>query len=178
MTDLPTFLPSADTESLTTTGPKSLCGKQCALRDSNTEPSDPKSVGQDDSSRTAYDNGGQKATEPDQSSPLSYPPSYHAAPGTDEARIEAFLVKKWCYRVYRKALRSGRLVPGPCFADGPDCRGKKGNGHHHDYRYPHDVVWCCAGHHNALDRLRRDGRTLASAMVAVLVLQGRTDAAA
>lgn len=168
MTDSPTLSPNGDSESLTLTAANSLQDNECALRKSNPQPSDPKSVGPYNRRGTGTANQRQKATDSWQSYPLSSPPS-----SPDEARLEAFLVKKCCYRVYKKALRSGALVPGDCFADGPDCRGKKGNGHHHDYRYPRDVVWCCAGHHVALDRLRRSGHTLASAMVAVLLAENK-----
>jgi hypothetical protein len=90
--------------------------------------------------------------------------------GAAHLEVLAFhALKQWCYRHYKKALRSGRLTPGPCFAAGEQCTGKRINGHHHDYRQPLDVVWSCDGHHAAIDKLRRDGHSLASAMVQLLI---------
>lgn len=53
------------------------------------------------------------------------------------------------YRIYRKALRDGALIPGPCDRPGDPlwrCRGPIG-GHHINYDWPLEVRWLCASHH-------------------------------
>lgn len=54
-------------------------------------------------------------------------------------------------RAVRYAVRTGRLVRGPCADCGRvDYLGKKTEGHHHkgyDFDHRLDVVWLCAGCH-------------------------------
>jgi hypothetical protein len=77
-TELPTFSPTGDRGSLTMTAPKSLSCNTRALRDSNSQPSDPKSVGRFETLGAAVVSERQKATEGGQGSPLSHPLSHPA----------------------------------------------------------------------------------------------------
>lgn len=54
------------------------------------------------------------------------------------------------------ALRSGRLVKGPCALAGDDCKGRI-EAHHDDYSKPLEVRWACKAHHRLLDQERRQG---------------------
>ena len=47
-------------------------------------------------------------------------------------------------RVVREALRSGKLVKGPCTVCGTTANI---HGHHADYSRPLDVTWLCGRHH-------------------------------
>jgi hypothetical protein len=77
------------------------------------------------------------------------------------------------------ALKSGRVVRGPCYAAGPDCAGGI-EGHHDDYAKPREPTWTCRRHHRPLDRLRRlretiqrrQRRKLAADFMALLELCG------
>jgi hypothetical protein len=69
-----------------------------------------------------------------------------------KARVRAVVVK-WRkdnpegYRAHTAveyALRTGRLVKGPCEV----CGDPKVHGHHDDYSKPLDVRWLCALHHH------------------------------
>src|SRR5882672_6551589 len=51
-------------------------------------------------------------------------------------------IKRECYRVYYRALRSGQLVRQPCRI----C-GKKADGHHPDHTKRLEVDWLCRSHH-------------------------------
>ena len=44
------------------------------------------------------------------------------------------------------AVRTGRVVRGPCFACGAT---KNVHGHHEDYDKPYEVIWLCPGCHYA-----------------------------
>jgi len=50
----------------------------------------------------------------------------------------------------RYAIKTGRLVPGPCEMAGLECHGKI-EAHHDDYRKPLDVRWFCRRHHLKID---------------------------
>ena len=55
------------------------------------------------------------------------------------------------HRAVQLAVRTGRLVPGPCEVCGrPDTEG-----HHDDYAAPLVVRWLCRPHHRALHRARK-----------------------
>jgi hypothetical protein len=79
-TELPTFSPTGDSMGQQPTQPKSLPHNECALRDSNPQPSDPKSVGWFETLGAAVVSARQKATESGQGSPLSHPLSHPARP--------------------------------------------------------------------------------------------------
>jgi hypothetical protein len=53
------------------------------------------------------------------------------------------------------ALRSGKLVKGPCEVGG-DCAGRI-EAHHDDYARPLTVRWVCKRHHRGLDLARQGG---------------------
>lgn len=58
------------------------------------------------------------------------------------------LVKRNCYRIYRAALRSGKLAkPEKCQVCGIR---KAAHGHHQDYLDPLKVTWLCEFHHRAI----------------------------
>lgn len=46
-----------------------------------------------------------------------------------------------------RALRSGKLVKGPCECEGADCNGPV-HAHHDDYSKPLEVRWLCGLHHH------------------------------
>lgn len=46
----------------------------------------------------------------------------------------------------KAAIKSGRLVRGPCAV----CGVLRAHGHHADYSKPYDVVWLCPKHHKQL----------------------------
>jgi hypothetical protein len=51
---------------------------------------------------------------------------------------------KWCHGIYKKALRDGILVKGPCAV----CHTTQDiEGHHKDHTKPLEVEWLCASHH-------------------------------
>lgn len=53
--------------------------------------------------------------------------------------------QQWCHRVYKKALRSGALVPAErCERCGEVA---KTGGHHEDYSKPLEVTWLCGPCH-------------------------------
>lgn len=58
-------------------------------------------------------------------------------------------VKRECYRVYYRALRSGLLVRQPC-----EVCGKKADGHHDDHTKPLAVRWLCRSHHMQVNPVR------------------------
>lgn len=47
-------------------------------------------------------------------------------------------------KIYKYAIRHGKLVRGPCAACGAT---ENIDGHHTDYTKPLDVVWLCKKHH-------------------------------
>lgn len=51
-----------------------------------------------------------------------------------------------------KAVRSKKIIPGPCEI----CGTKKVDGHHEDYNRPYDVKWLCRSCHLALHRYKND----------------------
>jgi hypothetical protein len=53
------------------------------------------------------------------------------------------------------ALRSGKLVKGPCEVGG-GCAGRI-EAHHDDYARPLEVRWVCKRHHRGLDLARQGG---------------------
>lgn len=54
--------------------------------------------------------------------------------------------------IYRKALKSGRLVPQPCTS----CSSIENiHGHHFDYKKPLHVTWLCASCHARLHHCMR-----------------------
>jgi hypothetical protein len=63
--------------------------------------------------------------------------------------------KRRAREAVKYALRTGRLVKGPCEA-GTDCRGRV-TAHHDDYSKPLDVRWLCDGHHGLEHRKEADG---------------------
>lgn len=69
----------------------------------------------------------------------------YAATNASKARYPE---KEAARRLFREAVRVGRLAPGPCEV-GTDCRGKIA-GHHDDYGRPLDVRWLCRKHHEQL----------------------------
>jgi hypothetical protein len=48
----------------------------------------------------------------------------------------------------RYALKTGKLVKGPCERANEHCRGKI-HAHHDDYTKPLEVRWLCGHHHRA-----------------------------
>ena len=69
--------------------------------------------------------------------------SFRAAQEANPHRLQAA-------RVVGNAIRSGKLVPQPCFI----C-GAKAQAHHPDYSRPLDVVWLCVLHHRQAHGLTR-----------------------
>lgn len=53
-----------------------------------------------------------------------------------------------------RAIKSGKLVRGPCEQCPPGTVGRV-HGHHDDYSKPLDVRWLCPRHHAALLRKER-----------------------
>lgn len=51
--------------------------------------------------------------------------------------------KMACYRVFKRAVSSGKLVRGPCVV----CGKEEVHGHHDDYDKPLEVIWLCDRHH-------------------------------
>lgn len=52
-------------------------------------------------------------------------------------------IKAEARKIYRYALRTGKLVKGPCSV----CGSLEVDGHHEDYTKPLEVVWLCKSHH-------------------------------
>jgi hypothetical protein len=73
---LPTFSPTRDHAGLRGRIHNSLLFNEYALRDSNAEPSDPKSQGYSEPLRTTADHGGQRKATGTNRSPLSSPLSH------------------------------------------------------------------------------------------------------
>lgn len=53
----------------------------------------------------------------------------------------------WCRNIYRKALRDGQLVKGPCEVCGTT---ENIEGHHEDHNKPREVHWLCSPHHSRI----------------------------
>lgn len=53
------------------------------------------------------------------------------------------------------AIAAGVLInPGVCYGCGCTSDERRIEAHHHDYRYPLDVVWVCTPCHRRLDQMR------------------------
>ena len=73
----------------------------------------------------------------------------------DRRARERYPERRRARTAVRHALSAGWLVVGPCYAEGPDCRGAI-DAHHDDYAEPLAVTWACHAHHTILDRQRRE----------------------
>ena len=63
--------------------------------------------------------------------------------------FEKYPIKAECMKIYKYAIRRGKLVRGPCSV----CGVTEGvDGHHTDYTKPLDVVWLCKPHHREAHR--------------------------
>jgi len=63
--------------------------------------------------------------------------------------FEKHPIKAECMKIYKYAIRQGKLVRGPCSV----CGVTEGvDGHHTDYTKPLDVVWLCKPHHREAHR--------------------------
>jgi len=63
--------------------------------------------------------------------------------------FEKHPIKAECMKIYKYAIRRGKLVRGPCSV----CGATEGvDGHHTDYTRPLDVVWLCKPHHREAHR--------------------------
>lgn len=58
------------------------------------------------------------------------------------------------------AVRTGRLVRGPCELADSDCLGPV-HAHHDDYSKPLDVRWLCGHHHHVVEHPVRTDRAAA-----------------
>jgi hypothetical protein len=61
--------------------------------------------------------------------------------------------KKRAHDAVAYALRTGKLVKGPCEQLGSDCGGRV-EAHHDDYTKPLSIRWLCKRHHKQADRER------------------------
>ena len=59
-------------------------------------------------------------------------------------------VKRAAHVILGNAVRSGKIVPQPCWV----C-GEKAEAHHPDYDQPLSVVWLCPSHHKQTHALTR-----------------------
>ena len=63
--------------------------------------------------------------------------------------------KRAAHTAVGNALRSGRLVKGPCEREAEGGCSAPIHGHHDDYSKPLEVRWLCAAHHAVEHKLRR-----------------------
>lgn len=82
---------------------------------------------------------------------------YRNRPGRKQAAIATFKAaaaanphRKAAANMVARAVRSGAIVPQPCWV----C-GEKAQAHHPDYSRPLDVVWLCVVHHRQAHGLVR-----------------------
>ena len=71
--------------------------------------------------------------------------------------IEKNPLKKAAYRIFKSAIKAGRLKRQPCERCGSTVRV---HGHHDDYYKPLEVRWLCPQCHTNLHREMRDGDVL------------------
>ena len=74
-----------------------------------------------------------------------------AASAAKRRWIVANAIRRQAHSKTQAALKSGRLLPQPCFVCGEDAQA-----HHADYGNPLGVTWLCPKHHSQLHREFRD----------------------
>jgi hypothetical protein len=91
--------------------------------------------------------------------PAEYHRAWRLGPGRRKfaADIKAYRLrypeKRKAHWTVENALRSGKLVKGPCEVS-HDCAGRI-EAHHDDYAKPLEVRWLCKRHHKQADLARK-----------------------
>ncbi len=81
---------------------------------------------------------------------------YNKTPEGRAAQIRAYRKSKeenpekfTARRLFKQAIRCGRIKRQPCSYQG--CEDQNAQGHHKDYSKPYDVEWLCRYHHKLIE---------------------------
>jgi hypothetical protein len=89
----------------------------------------------------------------------SRPPKVDRVPLTMAERqrryYEKYPIKFESRKIYKAALKTGRIVKEPCRV----CGALEVDGHHEDYFKPLEVVWLCRPHHAEVHKKNRQKAT-------------------
>jgi len=84
------------------------------------------------------------------------PPKIDRTPLTTAERkqryYEKYPIKAEARKIYKYALKTGKLVKEPCCV----CGALEVDGHHEDYYKPLEVVWLCRAHHAETHKTKKN----------------------